>query len=284
MDDKDYKIIYECKKCHSKFIIKEYRKDIYCPYCLSDEFDIKQNDNEIDIKYILPFEKNRDDAIRILLHNYKNKHFLPEIYRNKGIINRIIGLYIPVGLYDVDINFSINLKGKVKKNGVSKEYNIERIGEATYNNIPINSNILKNSLKIFDYSFKDIKNYDSSYLTGYMTNIVNLKYNDPENIVDENIIADTLNKIKKDIKNYDDIDITSKKINISKVDLKKCFIPIWILTVNVNNKVYSVLINGQNGKTFIDYPCDKIKIIILFIILFILCLLLSLILYIVGVI
>ena len=157
MDNELNNVIYECKNC---------------------EFEKKQNKNKIDISYILPFKITKDDAKKILINSYKKKYFLPELYKNKNMIDKIIGLYIPVGLYDTEINFSLNMKGTKKDNKFIKDYNIDRVGISTYNNIIINNNIVNNFDDVFSYSYKDIREYDESYLSGYITDISKLEYND----------------------------------------------------------------------------------------------------------
>lgn len=280
MDNELDNVIYECKNCHNIFIIKEYKKDICCPYCLNNEFEKKENDNKIDINYILPFKITKDSARKILINSYKKKYFLPEIYKNKNMTNRIIGLYIPVGLYDAEINFSLNMKGNKKNNKLIKNYNIDRVGISTYNNIIINNKIVNNSNDVFSYSYKDIREYDISYLSGYITDISKLEYNDLEDFDFNDFKEDTLNKVKDDIKEYENLIVEKKEFTISKIDLKKCFIPVWILPIKINNKIYNVIINGQNGIIKIDYPYDKIKILILNTIIFIIFLVLSLFLFI----
>lgn len=279
MDDKKNQVIYECKKCHKKYIIMEYRKDIYCPYCLCDQFDIKDCSNINDIKYIVPFKITKDEAKKILINSYKKTHFLPEIYRNKNLIDRIIGIYIPVGLYDLDIDFSLNLKGEMKKDKELKEYSIDRIGVSTYKNLIIKEGIDDSDIELFDYSYKNMKEYDDSYLKGYMANITNLKYDNPSQIVDDNIIDDTVEQIKNDIKNYNNLELISKDLNISKVDLKKCYVPIWILSYKIDNNIYTSFINGQNGKIKLNYSYDKIKILLLLLFQFIILLLVTIILF-----
>lgn len=284
MDNELNNVVFECKNCHNTFIIKEYKKDIYCPYCAKNEFEKKEYNKKIDINYILPFKIAKDDAKKILINNYNKKYFLPEIYKNKNIIDKIVGLYIPVGLYDAEISFSINIKGKKKYNKILKEYDIERVGVSTYNNIIINSGIVNNQDIVFNYSYKDMRKYDISYLSGYITDTNELEYNDLVDFECDDLKDDTLNKIKEDINNYNNIDINKKDLNISKINLKKCFLPVWILPVKIKNSIYYVFINGQNGNIKIDYPYEKIKIIILNIIIFIICLLLSLLLFVFGVI
>ena len=158
------------------------------------------------------------------------------------------------------------------------------MGVSTYNNIIINSGIVNNQNIVFNYSYKDMRKYDISYLSGYITDTNELEYNDLVDFECDDLKDDTLNKIKEDINNYNNIDINKKELNISKIDLKKCFIPVWILPVKIKNSIYYVFINGQNGNIKIDYPYEKIKIIILNIIIFIICLLLSLLLFVFGVI
>ena len=153
------------------------------------------------------------------------------------------------------------------------------MGISTYNNIIINSGIVNNQNIVFNYSYKDMRKYDISYLSGYITDTNELEYNDLVDFECDDLKDDTLNKIKENINNYNNIDINKKELNISKIDLKKCFIPVWILPVKIKNKIYYVLINGQTGNINIDYPYEIIKIIILNIIIFVLCLLSSLLLF-----
>lgn len=280
MDNELNNVIYECKNCHNIFIIKEYKKDICCPYCLKNEFEKKQNKNKIDINYILPFKITKESAKKILINSYKKKYFLPELYKNKNMIDKIIGLYIPVGLYDAEINFSLNMKGTKKDNKFIKDYNIDRVGISTYNNIIINNKIVNNSDDVFSYSYKDIREYDESYLSGYITDISKLEYNDLVDFDCDDFKEDTLNKVKEDIKEYENLIVEKKEFTISKINLKKCFIPVWILPIKINSKIYNVIVNGQNGNIKIDYPYDKIKILILNTIIFILLLVLSLLLFI----
>jgi hypothetical protein len=222
---------------------------------------------------------------------------MPKDFNNKDNIEKIRGIYIPFWLYDFTVSGSITCKGEVVSSWTRGNtrytktdfYNIIRGGCMELERIPIDAstrfdNDIMNSIEPFDY--KELVPYNHAYLSGFLAE----RYDDNEQTTLDNAAARAKKTAEtilyKDASGYTAKIITENNLNPQNTKREYAMLPVWMVNVKYNDKMYIFAMNGQTGEFIGNIPLDKKKTIILgvsvFVIVFLLVILISFIKYKVG--
>ncbi len=266
---------YVCKKCNAKLI--SYDTINTCIHCKNSEIEVKTIDN-FNPSYIVPFEITKEVALKKIKKLYKNKWLKPKQFKN---IKNIKGIYMPYALFCYDAIGEVESECDTKSSWMSAgyryvkkdTYKVIRGGNMSFDNIPVegSKNISSEVLdSIGPYNYKKSKPFDFSYLNDYISE--EYEFNKEE------LLKNSINKTKKyfieemekDITNYNDIKIIDDRINLNNIKYIRILLPMWILKVDYNNKIYTIAVNGQTGAIEGTIPKSKSKALIIWVILFIL--------------
>ena len=143
----------------------------------------------------------------------------------------------------------------------TKFYNVVRSGKMNFSKIPVDgSKSIDNTMMeaIEPYDYKDMKEFDMSYLSGYMAD----KYDqEPDELTDrvyERMEQSVKNSFQSSIKGYETLIPKQEKIWITKKgDVKYGLFPVWFLNTKWKGKTYSFAMNGQTGHLIGDLPIGK---------------------------
>ena len=279
-DNTDKKILSEffCTQCKSKFVTDNDIKS--CIYC--DSTDLKKsiyNDN-FKSDFILPFTNDLKSAKNIFSTYLKRKVFSYKEFKVKKVLDKIIGVYIPISFYDCESNGIVEANCKVNttwKSGNYKYIKVDRFiamrgGNVVFENIPIcmNNNYKDDVIdNISSFEFEKLKEFDDSYLNGYILSKATKSVDDlsRESILKakENFKKEMLN----DINGYDEVSYEKDLINLNMINQKCILIPVWFLNVKYKGKIFSIILNDQTKEILTDIPVSKFKMFILWFIIFI---------------
>ena len=275
---------YKCPKCDA--ILTHANNKFICEYCKS-EYDVDYFNSEKTYDYIIPFDINKDSAIKIYKQNIKSVLLTPSLFKQAKNIQPI---YVPCYLYNLDCTGEVDFQGNKtstwKSSGTKYKkvdtYKLVRGGDLKIKDmlISITTGIeddIISYIEPYDYN-KKIK-FENLYLKEY-------KLYDADMIKDK-IIESVKNKAKKifaeemrkDIKEYNDVDYLDNFVNFHNSNKITILVPIYVLNINYKNKNYKYVINGQTGIFYGDIKVNKNRIFIigllLFVIVFIVLLLLN---------
>jgi hypothetical protein len=104
--------------------------------------------------------------------------------------------------------------------------------------------------------------YKSEYLSGYLAERYSIGLKDGWVIAQEEVNNILVNDIKKEI-NSDEVRCLNLDTNYNKIKFKHLLLPVWISTYTYKKKLYSFMVNGQNGKVNAKAPLSIFKISVL---------------------
>ena len=295
---------YECEYCRSKFSLNDLKNnnfeiDVYtcndcgaeilvdkdininsCIYCKNTNISKTKLEEDFDHRYLIPFKITKDDAKKILKKVKKQNGLMPKIFNINKYIKDLKGIYVPFRIYNCDssgeVNFECDKISTWKSNGYkyikTDKFNVIRKGSISFENVLVNgSNKFENHImeSIEPYNYEEVIKFDYSYLLGYITE----KYSYPKTKLKKDATTKIKNlfieEMKKDIKGYNNVTEMDNSINIYNFKSSYILLPVWILNIKNNNKIYTFAINGQTGKVSAKIPVNIKKTIILLISLFI---------------
>ena len=264
---------YLCDACGGEVICGENTSSTSCPYCGNNVLIKKNLSGALKPKYIIPFAKTNDDALKSLQEYMKGKVLLPKVFKAENKIKEIKPLYVPYWLYDADVDARIHYTGKKVRHWSDSNYeytetsyfSIVREGEIAYEHLPVDaSKSIDNKLteSIEPYNFSSTKEFEMPYLAGYMSD----KYDeDAEQCsvrATQRIKEGTEIAFRETVEGYNEVTTDSCNIKLSNTKAEYALFPMYILNTKWKDQNYTFGMNGETGKIKGDLPLDKAKFFI----------------------
>ena len=276
MDNNDNKItgdytINHCSNCNFSFIGDNIDKCFICNSSLNKE------KTDIDYSKFIDFNLNIGDAI----HNYK-KHLkfrllVPYNFRKKRTLKRIMGVYVPMYLYDAqadgDVVFNasdVNVLDTSKKEKNITYFKVVCNGHFDFENVLINgstkiNNTILEKIDNFDYSkLKEFNEFSLVDKTIYKEDC------DDENIFDrlKNRCINSSVKLMNELVNHSKSKVVDNQLDFKHEKKGIILVPVYFLINKYRNKDYYYIMNAQNGNTYIKTPIGIIETIIFGLLIF----------------
>lgn len=270
-------IVVKCKKCGNKSVMSEECKDKTCLYCGSADLNHINEIAGIRPEGVMAFSISKEEAINnIRKYLEKNSMFMPKSFRRKFQPENIQGFYMPFWSYDADVESTY--KGK---KGTVYNHRAYRTSEDTTPNREVKWSTMRGNLsfnlrdKLIADSEKFSKEadallpYDTSKIVRYEHRYIAScrieKYHDgPESCYLK--FKDKMDKVLKDsvekklLTFYDKVRINEINNTYSNEKYRQLLLPVWSMEYTYSGEKYVMLVNGQSGKVYSDYPISNKKI------------------------
>ena len=252
----DHYVELDCPSCNAKIITRSSTAASVCPFC--GNAVIKSSNFKRDIRpdKVIPFKIPKQVFADKYMNYISDIRFIPKEFKDKAVINKIVGCYIPVWSYSctcettVDYSFCSSVQ--------LKNYPI------LANESDIKSEVFY-SLWPFDFNKAEV--FNEAYLSGYFASRYSIgaknamENTDPEikNCCSEKTLkqADVItvgpsNPDKDNNKLLNELFDGKFEEVIYDRQMTYYLIPIWLLNITCGNKTYTFAMNGQTGNMYID--------------------------------
>lgn len=272
---------YTCNNCGAEIIVDENTSATSCVYCKNTAIIKNKLQGKFNPKYLIPFKNTKEDAKEAFKKLGKGRILMPKAFNDKKNIDEMSGIYIPFWLYDYNAEGVIEADCKKIISWTSGDYRYTKTdtflstrgGSMKFVNIPVDGskrfeNDIMNSIEPFDYS--ELKKFNYSYLSGFLSEKYDVTKEEAQTDAINRAKNSFIEKMKDDIKGYTTVVKTKDSINLSSVHDSYVLLPVWMLNIKYNNKIYTFAMNGQSGRMVGNIPIDKKKAIILAVLIFML--------------
>jgi len=286
---------YHCKNCGATIVADEHTTATFCVYCGSTAILKEKIQNNRVPDMIIPFKKVKDDAIFAFRKLSKGKPLMPRLFNKIENIEKIRGIYIPFWLYNMKVDGSVNLEGKditrwsrgdttyVK----TSIYDIYREGSMDFIGVPVDASTrftddIMNTIEPFDYN--GLTDYNHAYLSGFLAEKYDVETDKAIQIASSRAIETAKETMKNDSRygtavRYDTVTLKNNNLSVIGGSSKYILLPVWMVNVKYNNKMYLFAMNGQTGEFVGNIPLDTKRTIIysimIFLITLIICIIVS---------
>ncbi len=250
--------VYTCSTCGAELSVSDKEVSTYCAYCGQPTIVYNRVDKTQKPKYIITFKVTKEEAEAAIREKLKKGFFVPKEVK-KFEKKRITGIYLPYFLYDLTF---------YQKVIVSYGKNYSDIVEGNCNFLQVCQDASKSvedelSYALEPYDLTELKDFEPGYLSGF--------YADRFDLSGRQLTNTVMRKCKQMFN-----DELKTKCKGTVIDLKNCppsceiikaeyaFMPVWFMTFRYNNKPYTMMVNGQNGKVVGTAPFHKNKVKIAF--------------------
>ena len=273
---------YYCEDCGARIVADKNTAATFCVYCKNTAILKSRLTEKFSPSKIIPFTKTKEEAIEAFKSVGKGKFLMPKEFSDSKNIQEITGVYVPFWLY------SCKMKGHVKGKGTkvttwstydyiytkTDTYNVEREGIYDFDKIPVDGSVrfndaIMNSIEPFEY--EELTKFSYSYLSGFLAEKYDVEKDEAKKITidraKQSCISDLETKARAS--GYSTFYSDNKETTINEENIDYVLLPVWMLNIKYNEKIYTFAMNGQTGKMIGDIPYSKNKAFIFWLVLFI---------------
>lgn len=243
---------YSCPSCMNKFKSSEIIMN--CPYCgsLVSGCDI----DNITYDGIIPFSVSLDAATKAYKKKVLFNPLLPLVFKSKKTIASIKPLYLSARICNSNISGDILFLGGNKTSKNQKLSTIQKVELSYTSNFDYNNVYINTCSKIDDSFLNTVNDYNYSMVNDFNEDNCG---NTPIIIsdIDNNEVRDKLNKrtmnhaliIIRDNIQYGLKKLVENKMTITDKGSINICVPVYLLNIKYKDKIYTYIMNGQNGNS-----------------------------------
>ena len=260
--------IYGCRQCGGEIVADETTGATHCPYCGNPVVLTGHFAGLLKPDLVIPFKVDKKGAIEALQNHYKGKRLLPKVFKDQNHIEEVKGLYVPVWLYDADVDADVEYEATKVLRWSDSEYHytetrhyaIIRSGGIGFANVPVDGSTkmddtLMESIEPFDIS--GAVPFSTAYLPGYLADKYDVDAKESIGRANQRIKRSTEDAFWDTVQGYDTVVPVNSCINLYNGRARYGLFPVWILNTDWMGKKFTFAINGQTGKIAGDLPMDK---------------------------
>ncbi len=254
--------VYTCTSCGAELVMKESEAATFCAYCGQPTVVFSRVSYEKKPQSIVLFRIDKEQAINGIREKLNKSRFVPKEIKNFSV-DKVRGIYVPYWVFDIYYYDTQHWEYQTDKS--TRVY--MREAECMFKGLTVDaSEHLDDELsqRLEPYDVRTRKPFNTGYLSGYYADrydyeeerMRHLAYGRATQFFDAQI-KDTIPERNAKLK----FTYPERKIKNAEYTL----LPAWFVTFRYNYEIYTIAVNGQNGKVVGTVPYDKKKVRNLFI-------------------
>lgn len=253
--------VFSCTTCGAELSVNGVETSTFCAYCGQPTIIFARVSKMKKPDKIIPFEVTKEEAINSIKKRFNKGFFIPSEIKNFEV-ERMNGIYIPYWLFDVSYYDNQTLRGKSGK----YYHNYYREAEAEFTNMTVDASANMNdesSQRLEPFYTNELYDFREEYLSGFYADAYDVRKDDLSRLAvsrcaslfDKEMIASV---------NASEVEITNSSPKVKVNGNRYAMLPAWFMTIRYDNKPYTMLVNGQTGKTVGAVPINKKKVLLTF--------------------
>ena len=255
---------YHCRNCGAEILADDTVTATFCVYCGSTAILKEKIDSGKAPDLIIPFKKTKEDASRAFATLTKGKPLMPKMFKQASNIEKISGVYIPFWAYDItcdgnvlynctDISSWSDSRYHYTK---TSTYDVTIEGHFDFEKVLADGSSrfkdeLMDSIEPFNYS--ELKEYNHAYLSGFLAEKYDVSEDDAFPRASERTMNTCLDLTRSEAHHQNNI-VKTNDLKLNKTNLNYIMLPVWMVNIKYNNKIYTFAMNGQTGKMVGNIP------------------------------
>jgi len=261
---------YSCPSCTAELICDASTAATSCPYCGNPTVVPGQFHGALKPDFVIPFRKEKEDAVAALKQHYQKRFFLPKSFKSENHIQQVQGVYVPFWLFDGEAEGSAEFEATKSRSYVRGEYRItetahyavSRSGSLAFEKIPVDASTKMpdghmDSIEPYDYS--DLQPFSTAYLPGFLADKFDVEETESRRRADERSAGSLVHELEETVVGYDTVSHLSKDVEVHHGKTQYALMPVWMLNTKWQGKDFLFAMNGQTGKLVGDLPVDQVK-------------------------
>ncbi len=260
--------VYVCSACGGEVLGDDTLASARCPFCDNTVSMKRQFTGEWKPDLVLPFKLDREHAKQAFRKHLFGKKLLPKAFRSESNIQEIKGIYVPFWLFSSDVQTNVRYRGSRSRSWTDGKYDytettnyaLLRGATAHFERIPVDgsqkmNDALMDSLEPFDFS--EAVDFQTAYLSGYFADRYDVD-SDTSVARAQKRFGTTLDRlVVSTTSGFNSVAKETGTMAEHNNRREYALLPVWLLHVKWNNKLYTFAMNGQTGKFVGNLPFDK---------------------------
>jgi hypothetical protein len=275
----------QCQSCKAVSVFDPQRVGQNCDFCGSPALvDYKEIKAPIRPQSLLPFTITDSNVREQIRKWYASKWLAPNALKNKALVDRLHGVYIPYWTFDAHVVSPWTAEAghyyytteTYREGGQTRTRQVQHTrwepasGEVRHffddEPVPGTQGVAHHLLKqVEPFPTNELKPYDTSFLAGFVVEHYQIVLFDAAQRSQESMTAKVYQMCAAQIPGD-----TYRNLEIHPVfsgqTFKHILVPVWLLTYTFGAKVFQVIVNGVTGRMAGDYPKSWWKIAMLVIV------------------
>lgn len=265
-------VVYECSNCGAEVITTKTTIATTCAFCGRALSISNKAAGVFRPDKIVPFQIPKEKATETYKKYIRSSILIPNCFKTEMTIKKMQGLYVPFHTHSATADSHVSISAErtsSRRSGddkivTHKIYNINMDVSAEFKNVPADAskkmdNDLMDSIEPYDY--KNFSDFNPAYMAGYFAEQSDETFDSTRMRTNEKINDSLKAKALAEIVGYTSKSITSYDPNIVNTKEEYTMLPIWLLNVEYEGKMYTFAINGQTGKAVGKLPISKLKLL-----------------------
>ncbi len=267
----DEAVEYHCNNCGAVIITDADTTATSCSFCNAAVVLGDRLSGNLAPSKVIPFTISKDKAMQAFKKWCRNGLLTPKGFMTADRVKSITGMYVPFWLYDLNSKANVDalctrIKSYTRGDYIYTEtsyYDVHRSIDLNYLKVPVDaSEKMDDKLmdKLEPYEYKELKDFNTPYLAGYIAEKYN--YDDME----------LFPRVKSRIDHYVDAYISSttaeysstvyrnKQVDTQQKGAYYTLFPVWMVCYDYNQSEHIFAMNGQTGKIVGKPPISKGKV------------------------
>lgn len=256
---------FQCPSCGGEILTEETTAAAFCPYCDNPTILPSRLSGGLRPDAVLPFQTGKEDAKAAFLRLCRGKPLLPREFTREQRLERITGIYVPFWLYDCGADFDGSYQATRVHRWSDSKYDytrtdhflLRRGAQAEFSGIPMDGSSKMDDTfmeSIEPYDYRQMKDFDMAYLTGYLADKYDVPAENGENRIRQRVDGAIRDELQGTLLGYATVVPTSRQLRVNRSKAKYALLPVWILNTRYRGKLYTFAMNGQTGKMTGTFP------------------------------
>lgn len=270
---------YHCKNCGAEIIADDTVTATFCVYCGSTAILKEKIDSGRAPDLIIPFKKTKESASKAFESLTKGKPLMPKKFKEVKNIDKISGVYIPFWAYDITADGSITFDCSDVSTWSDSHYRYTKTsryettvqGHFDYDRVLADgSSRFRDDLmdSIEPFNFNELQEYNHAFLSGFLAEKYDIDEEKSFKRANDRSMNTCINLSDREI-HHSNSSVSKNNMNLVKKSTSYIMLPVWMVNIKYNNKIYTFAMNGQTGKMVGNIPIGVKETIIWSLIIFI---------------
>ena len=279
--EESHAMVYSCPSCGAEVVTDETTAATFCYYCHNPVVLKGRLEGEYLPEKVIPFQIDRESALKQFLDYVKKKKFVPGAFFNQKQVEKLTGVYFPYWVCREEMqgelratatNVRIWRAGEIEYTE-TKFYDVERAGNIHLEELTRNA-LQKANRELVEgvlpFPLQDGCAFSMGYLSGFQAEKRDLEKKDLQGEVVQESEGYAKKLLRDSIHGYATVTTKDARISVDSEEWDYVLLPVWTLTYRCKDgKLFYYAMNGATGRVCGKLPIDYGKIAILFLAIFI---------------
>lgn len=264
-------VSYSCPSCGGRVMADKHTAATFCTFCHNPTLITEQLTGQYQPAYIIPFQKQKQDAVASLQSLCKGKPLLAKSFRQAAEKGEVTGLYVPYWLFSAGAFAALGGTGtRVSTWSDSNyiytktdSYRVERDAEMSFVKVPADASSrmddkLMEALEPFNY--EGLLAFEMPYLSGMQAESWDVDAAQCSQRFRQRAQQAAEMALRQQVSGYSSIMTDRLDCRFHGQETLYVMLPVWVMNVMHGGKRYTYAMNGQTGKTVGKLPISAKRV------------------------